>query len=793
MMNHARTRPAVPTTRWRARLALGAAAIGFVALFASVPLTEAAATGRAASTPATAGVWQRQAIAQVSDPYGNLGAISCPSAAFCEAVGNVTSSNGGTGVSPFASSWNGHTWKVQKPPPFGAGVADVSCVSAKTCLAVGTFYPSGLSVATGATAATWNGKRWAKVKVPIPSGVSISRLSGVSCVSAKFCIAVGSGSTRSGHAVTLAVRWNGSHLTALAVPTPPKAIETDLDGVSCTEAAACVAVGNATISQGLGVAQKPLAALWNGKAWTLSSPAVAAKTVDNALVSVSCRSLTSCQAVGTAGTKGTDAQRTLAERLSGHRWTVEKTPDVAGRAADSLSAVRCTSSVACTAVGYSSDKSLNATPLTVVWNGHSWSNQPVPHPSGAPSSQLTGLSCPTAKTCSAVGASFPVNLPALALAERRSGHSWKIEKSADGTVQLGNELASVSCPSTTTCVAVGQYESFGVNESNYPLAAILANGVWHLSRLAVQQNATAGELDHVSCASATSCIAVGSVTIPGGLLGTQVTVVESWNGTAWSVISLPTPTDIDSITLTGVACTATGCQVVGSGTDQNSGLTVPVAARWTGSSWTEQTAAVPSGSTYADLQAVSCPAASNCTAVGQYYDASADAHPFAEVWNGTTWQLQTMPDVTGGSDVSLTAVACRASGACLAVGSAGDVGQVTEQFFGFAESRTGSTWSAGPALDPPGVVDTLDGFPAASPTAVACPTDAACTVVGGYDTGAGTPNHFLTAEWGGGAWTYDSVTAPSGGELDGLACSAAATCLAVGDGLDGVNLVETEG
>ncbi len=783
MSNDAPLGAATGTTRWRACLALGTAATVAVTLLAFAPVTAASA----------AGGWQRQAIAQVSDPYGNLGAISCPSTTFCEAVGTVISSNGSTSVSPFASSWNGHTWKVQKPPPFPAGVADVSCVSAKACLAVGTFYPSGLSAATGATAATWNGKRWAKVKVPIPSDVSISRLSAVSCVSAKFCIAVGSGSTRSAQGVTLVVRWNGARFTTLAVPVPAKAIEADLDGISCTAASACVAVGSETIRQSAGVIQKPLAALWNGKKWILSPPAVATKTVDDALVSVSCRTRTSCQAVGTAGTKTADQPRTLAERLSGHRWTVEKTPDVAGRTGDSLSAVRCTSSTACTAVGYSSDKSLNAVPLTVVWNGHSWSSQRVPHPSGVPSSQLTGLSCPTTKTCSAVGASFPANLPALALAERRNGHSWTIEKAAEGKIQPGNALASVSCPSATTCVAVGQYEAFGVQETNYPLVAVLTNGTWRLSRPAVQKNATAGELDEVSCASTTSCLALGSVTVPGGLLGTQVSIAESWNGTSWSVISPPSPTSIDGITLSGVACTTGGCQVVGLGSDQNSGLTVPIAARWTGSSWTEQTAAVPSGSTYADLHAVSCPAANNCTAVGQYYDASADAHPFAEVWNGTTWQLQAMPDVTGGSDVEPTAVACRAGGNCLVLGSADDQGEVTDQTFGFVEARSGSTWSAAATLTPPGVVETLDGFPTTDPRAVACPTDSACTVVGGYDTGAGVPNHFLTAEWSSGAWSYHSVSAPSTGELDGLACSAAATCLAVGDGLDDVNLVETEG
>src|SRR5262252_1096547 len=57
------------------------------------------------------------------------------------------------------------------------------------------------------------------------------------------------------------------------------------------------------------------------------------------------------------------------------------------------------------------------------------------------------------------------------------------------------------------------------------------------------------------------------------------------------------------------------------------------------------------------LDAVACSSSTRCEAVGDHYTGGA-AVPLAEVWNGTRWALQAMPNPTGSIDTTLVGVAC---------------------------------------------------------------------------------------------------------------------------------------
>ena len=72
-------------------------------------------------------------------------------------------------------------------------------------------------------------------------------------------------------------------------------------------------------------------------------------------------------------------------------------------------------------------------------------------------------------------------------------------------------------------------------------------------------NQTRSILNGVSCVSATDCTAVGSVH------NAPETLVESWNGTAWSAVSTPNKVTGSSRNyLDGVSCDpATACNAVG--------------------------------------------------------------------------------------------------------------------------------------------------------------------------------------------------------------------------------------
>jgi len=85
----------------------------------------------------------------------------------------------------------------------------------------------------------------------------------------------------------------------------------------------------------------------------------------------------------------------------------------------------------------------------------------------------------------------------------------------------------------------------------------------------------------VSCVSAESCKAVGDYATESHL---HQTLVESWNGTSWSVSASPTPA---TAYLYGVSCTSTrACKAVGEYVG-NSGLgpTVALIESWNGIAW----------------------------------------------------------------------------------------------------------------------------------------------------------------------------------------------------------------
>ena len=67
-------------------------------------------------------------------------------------------------------------------------------------------------------AVAWNGAAWRIQSTPNPGGTTSSYLNGVSCSSAKACIAGGYYVTV--HRVTLADTWNGAAWKAQSTPNP---------------------------------------------------------------------------------------------------------------------------------------------------------------------------------------------------------------------------------------------------------------------------------------------------------------------------------------------------------------------------------------------------------------------------------------------------------------------------------------------------------------------------------------------------------------------------------------------
>lgn len=164
----------------------------------------------------------------------------------------------------------------------------------------------------------------------------------------------------------------------------------------------------------------------------------------------------------------------------------------------------------------------------------------------------------------------------------------------------GGALFSVSCATSTDCVAVGNYETAS---GGYKTLAELWNGTkWSITP---SPNRPSDDINEVSCASSTSCMAVGSYFENGNAL----TLVESWNGTAWSISPSPSP-EGHIVFFDGVSCTSThSCVAVGS--DDNT-----LIEDWNGTAWS--VVASPDKGDGGYLGSVSCISRAKCVAAGYY-------------------------------------------------------------------------------------------------------------------------------------------------------------------------------
>jgi shikimate kinase len=320
-----------------------------------------------------------------------------------------------------------------------------------------------------------------------------------------------------------------------------------------------------------------------------------------------------------------------------------------------------------------------------------------------------------------------------------------------------NILTAVSCASASACAAVGYYNytsSIGRN-----LIESWDGTAWSL--MPSPQPGTGDELNGVSCLPAAAppgaCVAVGEYSGNG--------LVESWNGTRWSVVPTPHPRDHHG-GLTSVSCTsAAACTAVGF---LSRGPSI-LAESWNGTSWSIEPAPDP-GTQSNSLLSVACTAAAACMAVGDLRGVPSGT--LAESWNGSAWSV--VPTLSPGTNSTLSSVSCVSAAACVAVGSYTNSKGVTRTLI---ESWNGTSWSQVPA-PAPGGTDYLDG--------VSCVSAAACVTVGYYFTSSKDVYRPLAESWNGSSWSVVPSPSPHPGDnfIFGVSCGSASACTAVGQYLN---------
>jgi hypothetical protein len=357
-----------------------------------------------------------------------------------------------------------------------------------------------------------------------------------------------------------------------------------VSGVSCVSARFCTAVG--TTDENVGPTAGTTAMGWDGRRWRIQptpdpDPANEALRADNSLAGVSCTSSKVCIAVGeyNPSSFSPDGIHTvilampLAERWNGVRWSLLTFPSLpSGAPAGELSAVSCTSSHACMAVG----SSLDFSPLSLFaerWDGTSWFAESMPEPVGAAYPFVSGLSCTSNSFCTAVGSYFGAG-PDEPFAERWDGSAWSLEPMPQVANPVDTELTSVSCTSPSACFAVKQYSTFPFQGSFSTLAERWDGTSWSVQRTTNapgDYNALAG----VSCAFSRACTAVGDTSH-------QQPLVERWDGTSWSLERMPSigDTGLVAVSCTSrVICTAVGNTIRGNDVAEQS---APASAKLSG-------------------------------------------------------------------------------------------------------------------------------------------------------------------------------------------------------------------
>jgi hypothetical protein len=133
-------------------------------------------------------------------------------------------------------------------------------------------------------------------------------------------------------------------------------------------------------------------------------------------------------------------------------WKVQATPNPAGVLGSQLTGVSCPSAKACFAVGASSTGDQGNQPLAEHWNGTVWAIQHAVKPKTSEDTDHEAISCPTVSNCTAVGFYTNTSGSNLALAEHWNGSAWSVQRIPAGATE-GSALIGVSCPSAADCTA----------------------------------------------------------------------------------------------------------------------------------------------------------------------------------------------------------------------------------------------------------------------------------------------------------------------------------------------------
>jgi hypothetical protein len=299
---------------------------------------------------------------------------------------------------------------------------------------------------------------------------------------------------------------------------------------------------------------------------------------------------------------------TLTEHWNGTAWSVVPSFDTL-RIDDTLAAAAGVASNDVWAVGQTKPigQKSPVIPLALHWNGSAWSAVPTPSIAVTRAS-LVSLAALASNNVWAVGTTI-----AGTLVEHWNGSAWSVVPSPNPVGSTGNSLTGIAAVAPNDIWAVGSSSSIsGVNVVTHTLVEHWNGSAWSIvpsPNVPPQRPGVVVRdlLTSVTAVGPSNVWAAGySIDVASGSGQPNKSVIEHWNGSAWSIVPSPSPQGHN--TLTGIsAISASDIWAVGFGSnDVSTGVPIdrPELLHWNGTVWSSVAAPPNVGASDNLLQAV---------------------------------------------------------------------------------------------------------------------------------------------------------------------------------------------
>ena len=391
-----------------------------------------------------------------------------------------------------------------------------------------------------------------------------------------------------------------------------------------------------------------------------------------------------------------------------------------------VNATSCPSATFCVAGGFYRDRT-GRQAFVSVFNGTTWSDVELATSLNAKGyASVTSISCPTTTFCIAGGSFEDNRYHQQAFVSEFNGTSWTDTELASSLDARGiAEVTAVSCSSATFCVAGGDYQTPSFDDNAF--VSVFNGATWTDADVATALNAgSLAGVNSLSCTSANFCAAGGYYADASSV---RQAFVSTYNGTSWADTEVAGELNVGGAAVSSVSCTSAAFCVAGGNYSDIDGGTQAFASAFNGTSWSDvELAGALNTANLGTVNAVSCVSQTFCFAVGSYKNATSQ-QAFVARFDGAQWLADTVATAlnVGRSpaipSATLSAVSCVTTTMCVAGGSYTDA---TGHSQAFASTFNGTTW-----VDAE-VAGTLNSGGNAQANGVSCPSSSFCVLGGSY-------------------------------------------------------------